>query len=251
MLPCPATDGPLPHVVRAARVALLALTGCVLLTIVPTPSLACSKLQIRKPEKRWPRKQLAPLAVGDSTMILAAPHLARHGYHVNAKGCRSMEDGVRLISQHKRQGRLPHMVLLALGANHNVSWPQLRRALRVLGPERVLVLVTPIELGGSESDDARNERRFATVHGQRVILLDWYRHSRNRHGWLNADHLHPTDLGARKYGNFLARALDRAMPPARPLPDVTGSPTERAERAQGGGRIRSHPVAPAGSLPHP
>jgi len=113
-------------------------------------------------ETATPKHKVAPrppLAIGDSSMLLALPALARVGYKVNARGCRQFAEGLRLLRDSRRRHELPHLVVLALGADATVTASQINLAKKILGPKRKLGLVTPRESGGGESNDARVIRK--------------------------------------------------------------------------------------------
>ena len=57
-----------------------------------------------------------PLAIGDSTMLLALDDLAAAGYGANAHGCREYGEALALLRARKASGTLPHMVVIALGS---------------------------------------------------------------------------------------------------------------------------------------
>ena len=65
----------------------------------------------------------APLAVGDSVMLLAVPRLARIGFKVNAQGCRQWGQGERVLRRYKRAEKLPHLVVIGLGADGSITAP--------------------------------------------------------------------------------------------------------------------------------
>lgn len=148
----------------------------------------------------------APLAIGDSTMLLALPNLARAGYRVNARGCRGWEEGLEVLRTEKRHRRLPHLVLMALGADWSVTVSQIRRTLHLLGPRRVLALMTPLELGGWAGDDARSMRRAFRRYPTRIVLLDWVRYSRGHGEWFQPDGTHLTFSGADAFASLARRA---------------------------------------------
>ena len=167
------------------------------------------------PAKKKPKRGRPPLAVGDSTMLLAMDRLARDGWNVAARGCRGMEEGLALLRRRRARGRLPHLVAIALGADFTVSRRQIKRALHILGPNRVLALVTPWELGGYAGADARNMRSAAADYRRRVLLLDWVRFSRGHGAWFQPDGIHLTHAGARAFARLMRRALPRSVPPPR------------------------------------
>lgn len=177
----------------------------------PEPAGAsCGGVRTAYPPKRE-RQYAPPLAIGDSVMLGAVPQLARAGLEVNTRGCRQMSEGLRLLRA-RRRSFLPSRVVLALGANWSVRFGQIRAALRIVGPRRLLVLVTPRETGGGESGDAWAMRRAARRFPRRVRLLDWARRSRGRGGWFAGDGLHLSFAGARAYARLLGRAT-RMRPP--------------------------------------
>jgi hypothetical protein len=153
----------------------------------------------------------APLAVGDSVMLGAVDPLVAAGFEVDAKGCRQMADGVKLLAARRR---LPGTVVIALGTNWIVTTAQIRQALRILGPGRVLGLVVPRELEGVRTSNRRNIRAAGRRWPQRVRVLDWVRYSSGHASWFAGDGLHLTASGARGFTRLLSRALDWAFPAA-------------------------------------
>lgn len=163
-----------------------------------------------------------PLAIGDSTMLLALPALSREGYQVNAHGCRQIEEGLDLIRAGRRQGRLPHLVVIALGADAGISSGQLAAAFRLIGPKRVLGLVVPLELGGGTSSDADAVRGAAKRHPKRSVLLDWVAYSAGHGDWFQPDGLHLTFAGADAFARLLRQALPYARAGSMPGRPPTG-----------------------------
>ncbi|HEY5197232.1 MAG TPA: hypothetical protein VIJ51_09420, partial [Solirubrobacteraceae bacterium] len=159
-------------------------------------------MQSQKPSKR-PRTYLPPLAIGDSTMIFALPSLAAEGYDANARGCRQFPEAIALLSSLRHAHTLPHLVVIALGANGSVTDPYVREALAVLGHARQLVLVTPREAGGGSGSDAVTVRAQARRHPGRVRVLDWVAYSAGHAAWFQPDRLHLTFAGARAFAALL------------------------------------------------
>jgi hypothetical protein len=166
------------------------------------------------PAKKKPARGRPPLAIGDSTMLLAMPDLSKAGYNVDAHGCRGMEEGLAIIRHRRAIGRLPHLVVIALGTDFAISRRQIRRALHYLGPNKVLGLVTPWELGGFAGSDARVIRAAAQDYRKRIALLDWVKFSRGHGSWFQPDGCHLTFAGARAFARLFKRALPLAAPPA-------------------------------------
>jgi hypothetical protein len=140
--------------------------------------------------KRKPAHGRAPLAVGDSVMLGAADRLARAGFEVDARGCRQMSAGLDVLDQRRRSGTLPRVVIVALGTNWVITRADVRRALRIVGPRRLLVLVTPRELGGGSSSDATVVRTAGRRHPRRIAVADWVRVSAGHSSWFAGDGIH-------------------------------------------------------------
>jgi hypothetical protein len=160
-----------------------------------------------------PRGRIPPLAIGDSTMLLALYDLAAAGYNANAHGCRQYGEALAILNGRRAAHTLPHMVVIALGADGSVTFSDIERTLRILGRKRLLVLVTPRELGGGSGSDAATERVEARRHKKRVRLLDWVHYSAGHGGWFQPDGLHLTTAGAQAFTGFLKTALKWAYPP--------------------------------------
>ncbi len=204
----------------APLLALLAAAALALALAAPHHAAAfdpaCGSVETAKAGKNVNPGGRPPLAIGDSTMLLALPNLAREGYAVNAHGCRQISEGLALLKALKRQGRLPHLVVIALGADASISTGQLGAAFDLLGGKRVLGLVTPRELGGGTSSDADAVRAAAKRHPRRAVLLDWVAYSAGRSDWFQPDGLHLTLSGARAFARLLRQALPYARAGAFP-----------------------------------
>lgn len=136
-----------------------------------------------------------PLVVGDSVTLAAATSLGRRGFGVNARGCRQISEGLRVLRRLR-----PRRAVLALGANGRVTTRQLRAAANLT---RDLVLVTP---GGRDDGDRGRIVRFALGRLD-VHLVDWARLAASHRGWLAADGLHLTNAGARAFAREIAKAV--------------------------------------------
>lgn len=150
----------------------------------------------------------APLAIGDSVLLGAAEEVAALGFDVNVRGCRMMSEGLEVLRSVADARELPDVVVIALGTNWTIERPQVRAALRILGPDRVLGLVTPRELGGRAGSDAAVLRAVAACRPKRTVLLDWVRYARRHAGSTYSDGIHLTAEGQRG----MARVLRRALP---------------------------------------
>jgi hypothetical protein len=211
----------------AATRGVLALGLAMILVVLwaPQAQAGCGGVQTARPKhKVAPR---APLAIGDSSMLLALPALARVGYRANARGCRQFAEGLRLLRQTRRSHRLPHLVVLALGADASVTGGQIQQAKKILGPKRKLGLVTPRELGGGQSNDATVIRNAGQRDPEHVKVLDWVHYSAGHSSWFQPDGLHLTFSGAKAFARLLKKLVPLAKPPNQ------GNGGKRPGRASG------------------
>ena len=203
---------PRPPLAAAAGALLCALALAV--TMLGAPSAfadGCGGVVEQGPNKNANRGP-APIAIGDSPMLLAVPELADKGFRANARGCRQYDEGLKVIKDYKKAGKLGRIVVIALGSNGVIEKSQIRKALEIIGNKRLLLLVTPLETGGGESGDARLVREQARKR-RRVRLLDWARHSRGHGGWFQPDGLHLTLEGADEMADFFAGLTFQILPP--------------------------------------
>src|SRR5436190_3733528 len=125
----------------------------VLALVAPAAHAACGGV-----EQENPRKDVnlgrAPIAIGDSPMLLALPDLAQEGYRANARGCRQWPEGLDVLRDLARKDHVPKLVVVALGSNGVVTKDNIHDALDLVGKKRTLGLVTPREEGGGSSSDA-------------------------------------------------------------------------------------------------
>ena len=188
-----------------------ALVALVTMVAAPVARAGCGGVETASPKhKVAPRP---PLAIGDSSMLLALPALARVGYKVNARGCRQFAEGLRLLRDTRRRHELPHLVVLALGADASVTAGQIQQAKKILGPKRKLGLVTPRELGGGQSNDANVIRNAGQRDPERVKVLDWVHYSAGHNNWFQPDGLHLTFTGAKAFARLLKKLVPLAKPP--------------------------------------
>lgn len=152
----------------------------------------------------------APLEIGDSTSIIAAPILARLGIEADARGCRQFGQAIGILRARRHANALPHVVVLALGANGPIAAGQMAAVLGVLGPGRILALVTALHSAASDAVIHRTAR----AHPDRVLLIDWVRHSAGHAGWFGGDGLHVGQVGAQAYARLIRRSIAPfAFPP--------------------------------------
>jgi hypothetical protein len=168
-----------------------------------------------------------PLAIGDSVMLGAVEPLRRRGFEIDARECRQMSEGLRVLDARARAGTLPSAVAVGLGTNWTVTQAQIRQALRIVGRERVLALVTPRELGGAASTDQDAIRAAGRRWPDRVRVVDWVAHSAGHRDWFWSDGLHLRARGARAFARLISRTLgaNPALPADPPPPAAPGGGT--------------------------
>lgn len=176
------------------------------------PAFGCGNEHIGKSKKGGKK---APLAIGDSTMLLPIPNLTRAGFNVNAKGCRGFRQSVLVMQQYAKKGRLPHLILIGAYSNGGVNPGLVDFALKVAGPNRALGFITQYDADTGEPPAADTDviRAAARKHPRRIFLLDWVDHSLPHHsdqapdGWFLPDLFHPNFTGAQAFTDFLAGSL--------------------------------------------
>jgi len=208
--------------VRSAVICASVFGATLLMLVFPAISRAgCGGVETAAAATHLPG-QLPPLAIGDSTMLLSLPGLAADGYDANAHGCRQLSEALALLAQLRARHALPNLVALALGANGYVTSSDIGQVLHVLCCNRLLVLVTPRQLGGSAGPNAALEHAEARAHPSQILLLDWVKYSAGHPDWFQPDGLHLTLPGVHAFTNLLARALPYAY--------LTCPPIKRAGR---------------------
>ena len=193
-------------------VLLTALLGSLALTSQASAD-ACGNVVEQGPNKNANLGR-APIAIGDSPMLLAVPNLADKGFIANARGCRQYPEGLKVLKQYKKRGRLGRIVVIALGSNGVIEKSEINKALRIIGKKRLLLLVAPLETGGVESSDAKLVRKEARKE-KRIRLLDWARYSRGHGGWFQPDGLHLTFEGADAMAKFFAKLTFHILAPPK------------------------------------
>lgn len=191
------------------------LISVVLLAALPATAMAdCGGVTSSYP-RGWDYSYRPPLVIGDSTMLFAVPYIAQQRMQGNARGCRQWSEGMELIRARKRSRSLPHLVVMALGANWTITRADIEAALKLVGPKRTLGIVVPKESGGGTSADAYNVRQAGHRHKQRVKVLDWPRHSGGHGNWFSGDGLHMSYTGAAAFARFIGTLRRFAAPPGR------------------------------------
>jgi hypothetical protein len=183
------------------------------------PDFGCKQIHRGKAQVDPNPKGRAPVALGDSTMLLPIPNLNAVGFSVNARGCRGFREAINIARKLKAKHHLPHLVLINAYGNGGVNPDLISEALNVLGKKRVLGLVTEYDAdtGHPPAPDTGILFKAARQNRHRIFVLDWVKFSRSHHSaepspgaWFLPDLYHPNYTGADAYAQFLARALPLA-----------------------------------------
>jgi hypothetical protein len=183
------------------------------------PAFGCKQVHRGKATVDPNPKGPPPVAIGDSTMLLPIPNLNAVGYSVNARGCRGFREAVNIARKLKAKHHLPHLVLINAYGNGGVNPGLISEALDVLGPKRVLGLITAYnaDTGEPPAPDTDVLFKAAKQYPHRIFVLDWVKYSLPHHAveptpgaWFVPDLFHPNYTGADAYATFLAQALPLA-----------------------------------------
>src|SRR3954451_19914204 len=127
---------------RAAGVPLALVFALLAAAPAAAQGDPCANRQAGVPH-RQPGRPRPPLVIGDSGALLAVAPLVGLGLEADARGCRPLSDAVSIMAARRRAGTLPHVVALNVGANAGITRSLLRTALRLVGKDGRLALVTP------------------------------------------------------------------------------------------------------------
>jgi hypothetical protein len=91
-----------------------------------------------------------------------------------------------------------------VGTGGRLKMKQIRRALRIVGPERQLGLVTPREFKPEFGVAKRRIIFNAAERFENILLFDWDRISRGHEDWFHWDNLHPVGKGTTAMAIFFS-----------------------------------------------
>ena len=173
---------------------------------LPTPSATPGKVM---------GKQVT--AIGDSVMAASAMALAAAmpGIYIDAKPDREMPAGLAIVRRLAVTGRLRPVVVIGLGTNYLVTTKQLNELMKVLGPNRKLVLINTYVPDAWSRQVNATEAAFIGQHPS-VTPADWYDTIRNRMNLLWPDRIHPEIPGTYVYAHLVRRAVQATRDVAAP-----------------------------------
>jgi hypothetical protein len=206
---------------RQAGIACLLLTAALVLAAPASAGCGTTKRYAASADAGLGQ---APFAIGDSVLLGAALETAAVGYDVDVRGCRQMAEGLDVLRRRARAKALPRVVVIALGSNASIELADVRAALRILGPRRILGLVTPREIRGMPYDDAATLRAAAARWPARIELVDWVKHVKRHRGMTYSDGIHLTPAGRRTLAQLLKAPIERAESGGETPPTTGGDP---------------------------
>ena len=164
---------------------------------LPTPSATPAKVTGRQ-----------VTAIGDSVMAASAMALAAAmpGIYIDAKPDREMPAGLAILHRLAATGRLRPVVVIGLGTNYIVTTRQLNEVIKILGPDRKLVLINTYVPDAWSKQVNTTEAAFIQQHPS-VTPADWYDTIKNRMNILWPDHIHPEIPGTYVYARMVRRAV--------------------------------------------
>ncbi len=147
-------------------------------------------------------------AIGDSVMAASAMTLAAAmpGIYIDAKPDRQMPAGLAILRRLADTGRLRPVVVIGLGTNYIVTTRQLNEVMKILGPDRKLVLINTYVPDAWSKQVNATEAAFIRQHPS-VTPADWYDTIKNRMNVLWPDHIHPEIPGTYVYARMVKRAI--------------------------------------------
>lgn len=149
-------------------------------------------------------------AVGDSVMLASAKGLLEKlpGIQIDAEVSRSIWAGPDILERLASAGALRPYVVVALGTNGPVDTGVLEQMLKIVGPDRQLVLVNAYAprdwIAGVNNDLAA----FARSH-PRVGVADWSGAISSKTELLAGDRIHPGDAGGRVFARAVSTAVEK------------------------------------------
>ncbi|MCH8614413.1 acyltransferase family protein [Arsenicicoccus dermatophilus] len=144
--------------------------------------------------------------IGDSMVATTAAALEWYypGVDLDGRSNRQWDEALGIIRE--RSSGLRRAVVIDVGTNGSVKEDDLRQALDVIGPRRMVVLMTIY--GRSDWIDQSNDvlRKVAAEHPN-VIVTEWNAVAKAHPDILQPDKTHPTTAGAHSFAKTIASGL--------------------------------------------
>jgi peptidoglycan/LPS O-acetylase OafA/YrhL len=149
-------------------------------------------------------------AVGDSVMLASAAELQAEfpGILIDAAVSRGMESAPAILAAQREAGTLRDVVVVGLGTNGRIEEADLAGIMRVIGPNRELIMVNAFA-DRDWTQGVNDELADFSAHRKRVALADWHDAIAPHVDVLADDGIHPGPTGGAIYADSVASALDR------------------------------------------
>lgn len=147
------------------------------------------------------------VGIGDSVMLAAAGalHDRLPGMAIDADVGRQLSDVPDVIRQHRADGTLRFVVVLAVGTNGAFTSSRLHDVLTKIGPGHRVVLVNTY--AARDWEQGVNTTLAAAARRPEVTLVDWHAAIGVHTSELWGDGIHPQPVGAQRYAALLTAAL--------------------------------------------
>jgi peptidoglycan/LPS O-acetylase OafA/YrhL len=148
------------------------------------------------------------IAVGDSVMLAAAPHLQERfpGIAIDAAVSRQMRQAPEILLALADTGQLRDVVIVGLGTNGPIDSATLLEVRAIIGPNRSLVIVSAQAPRGWIPEVNAQLVQFADDYRD-VVIADWRSAIAPQLELLARDQVHPGSAGGRVYTGALEVAL--------------------------------------------
>ena len=162
-------------------------------------------------------------AIGDSVMLASSQALgsAFPGIYVDGAVSRHYEAAPAIVDGMLQQGTLDQFVVLGFGTNGEARPGELEALLDQVGPERIVVLVSPY---GDRywMPHAREQINQAAKERKNVFVADWCYAAQANPGLLRGDAIHPTPDGAGAYAEAVKAAFRQWVNDEKKVPGTCG-----------------------------
>ncbi|UQE74712.1 acyltransferase family protein [Gordonia sp. PP30] len=151
-------------------------------------------------------------AVGDSVMLAASASLRKKfpGIYIDAEVSRHYTGGEVVLQDLASSDKIRDYVVLGFGTNGQAFPGQLDRILRMLGPDRKVVLVVPYGPVEGIPQAARQVIAYAPTR-KNVFLAPWCSAAAAHPDLLGPDDVHPFGAGTDLYTDAVAQGLKQAV----------------------------------------
>lgn len=198
----------------AGKAAVRAPAPTVVPTPVPTPVPTLLPTPPPPPPPAQPPAIATPVsvgavfAVGDSVTLDIAADLQRDvlGTTVDGKVGRQFSEGIGIVDQLRRAGRLPPTVVVALGTNGTVTAPQFDAMMQAAAEATRVVFVT-VRVPRSWQDEVNGVLHAGVSRSTNTALADWFALSAGQATWFAPDGYHLTAPGAAALAQLIASVV--------------------------------------------